>query len=186
MFTGFCINIVRDTSFWFIYENSLLTLYFLGYIPTFWASIDNEINLDPRDQLFIPGGYPELRERINNLITRIGTRFRWLLTKTNSECGGYIMIAQWLSINLIRTKLLGFIPTINTCNNSLIFVVDKVGSLIDLGKICNGHEFHYVSEISKDNRPSQFISRSRYQMLLKGIKNNSIEGSYLHNVDIAR
>ncbi|PIM95047.1 Hydrogenobyrinate a,c-diamide synthase [Candidatus Hodgkinia cicadicola] len=186
MFTGFCINVVRDTSLWFIYENSLLTLYFLGYIPTFWALVDNETYLDPRDQLFIPGGYPELQERINNLFTRIGTRFRWLLLKTNSECGGYIIITQWLSINLIRRKLLGFIPTINTYNNYLTFVVDKVGSLIDLGKVYNGHEFHYVSETSKHNSSSQFISRSRYQMLLKGINKNSIEGSYFHNVDVAR
>lgn len=96
------------------------------------------------------------------------------------------MIAQWLSINLIRRKLLGFIPTINTRNTHLVFVVDKVGSLIDLGKLCNGHEFHYVSETSKHNTSFQFISRSRYQMLFKGINKHSIEGSYFHNVDVAR
>ncbi|PIM96142.1 Hydrogenobyrinate a,c-diamide synthase [Candidatus Hodgkinia cicadicola] len=180
----FGVKIVRDAILWFIYENSLLILYFLGYIPRFEAPFDNEIHLGPRDQLFIPGGYPELQSKICNSLPRTGIRFRWSLTNASLECGGYILIAQWTSINSDRKRLLGLMPIVNIHNKKLIFIVDKVSSLINLGRACSIHEFHYVNEISQEDKTTQFISRSRYQATFKGYSKNNTEGSYLHNTDI--
>lgn len=184
LFKSISILIIRDVLFWFIYENSLVILYFLGYYLIFETFIDNEINIKFQSKLFIPGGYPELQDKISKHLSRIGVRIRWSSTIINLECGGYIIITQWFSKSLDRIKLLGLVPNINILNNKLVFNINKASILSNFSNICLIHEYHYSNEISKENKKHQFISRCKHRTLLKGHSKNNIEGSYLHNINV--
>ncbi len=81
------LAVVRDASLWFVYENTLLVLYFLGYIIEFNSLIDNEVPVNVRNIVFIPGGYPELQRYIYNFISRFGVLIRWVGINIYFECG---------------------------------------------------------------------------------------------------
>ncbi len=126
-------------------------------------------------KLTITGPHPCYKDR--NVILLLKNQFRTLVTHYED------------SMVLCKSnpkETTEFIPIVNTCNHYLVFVMNKISSLTDLGECATSIHFIVVSELPEHNKPLQFVPRSWYRMLLTNINKPWIENSYLHKMDITR
>ncbi|MFP2998068.1 hypothetical protein ACA081_00535 [Candidatus Hodgkinia cicadicola] len=180
------VNINRDAVLWFFYENTLIILYFLGYRLHYVSLLDNEIPLEMIWSVFVGGGYPELHNATCKCVARIGVLIRWFELSAYLECGGYIVLAQWILVYGKYCRMVGFLSIINNKRVKLKLILDKSSSLKKWNCVCGTHEFHYVDELSKTEPYFGFMARTRHQLNLSGNSHVKITGSYLHIFETMR
>ncbi len=160
------VNITRDAALWFVYENTLIIIYFLGYRLHYVSLFDNEIPREMGWSVFVPGGYPELHNATCKCVARIGVLIRWIELSAYLECGGYIVLAQWLLVYDKYWRMVGFLSIINNKRGKLKLILDKSSYLKKWNCVCGTHEFHYVDDLSKTEPYFGFLKRTRHQLNL--------------------
>ncbi|XXM93375.1 MAG: hypothetical protein AAI946_00370 [Candidatus Hodgkinia cicadicola] len=181
------ISLARDAALCFIYDNTLIRLYALGYKLRFFSLLDNECPEPNASVVVLPGGYPELYAskliKATKFLVFLKRRFK---TAVYAEGGGYIALAQlllkkndcWLMLGAF--KIVGYItaPTL-ACYKYCVAFGSKRG-------VFAGHEFRYYAELSKAGQKHVYLVKAYDALKLEGISANNVFGGHTHCIGLLK
>jgi len=187
---GSHIAVARDIAFAFAYPHALDGWRAAGAELSFFSPLADQAPSGSADAVYLPGGYPELHA--GRLAA--ASSFRWGMQAAAArgaviygECGGYMTLGAGLVDGEgVRHEMLGLLPvetSYATPHRHLGYRRITLSAETPLGLVgagYRGHEFHFASEIARQQVP--FFCESAGHGPAGAIA-GTVFGSFLHLID---
>ncbi|PUB19333.1 cobyrinate a,c-diamide synthase [Yoonia sediminilitoris] len=184
------IAVARDAAFAFTYAHDVAKWTDAG-TEIRWFSPLADDPVPEADQIFLPGGYPELHAAqlaqaqtfLNSLRNAAQT------TAIYGECGGYMILGETLTdADGIRHKMAGLLGLDTSFSSRKLHLGYRKlrYAQSDKGDVLNGHEFHYATTVRAEGMPlfkAQDAQGNRLPPM--GLVEGRVSGSFAHVIDVA-
>ena len=183
--TGKRIAIARDAAFSFVYPHQISSWEAEGHVLTFSPLADEMV--PDADEVFLPGGYPELHGGALAEATRFKDSLREAAGSipVRGECGGYMALGEAL-IDEEGTshKMAGLLPLVTSFAERKRHLGYRHLKARFGAKEWRGHEFHYATTIRADGTPAFDTWDAEGTALGSiGLIEGNVFGSFVHVID---
>jgi len=186
----FNIAVARDEAFQFIYQDTLDFLVHQGFTIYFFSPIHDPHLPKNMDGYYFPGGYPELyaeslnRNRsIKKEIKKAGSSDRMII----GECGGLMYLGKHITNEtgkkIPMVGLFDYSTSIKARKLTLGYRTLSPARGTDKNKklILHGHEFHYSTFLTNNEKAEWKNNRKKNDLLLRdGFSTKNCHSFYTH------
>ncbi len=177
------IAIARDAAFSFVYAHQILDWESRGYDIETFSPLANE-PVPQADEVFLPGGYPELyaAQLAGNQTFFNSLRSAAETTKIKGECGGYMVLGETLTdADGEHHRMAGLLSLHTSFAERKLHLGYRQLTEISTGKSFKGHEFHYAGTISAEGTPLYSAQDAEGVELGNiGLVDGNVSGSFAH------
>jgi cobyrinic acid a,c-diamide synthase len=187
------IALAADQAFTFVYPHVLAGWRQAGAEIVSFSPLADEPPPERCDSCWLPGGYPELHAAA----LANASRFRAALARfaqsrpVHGECGGYMMLGQWLEdANGVRHPMAGLLGHTTSFARRKLHLGYRVARLLAdcplgaAGALIRGHEFHYATPITPgDDAPLAELADGQGMTLGRcGARRGLVTGAFFHAI----
>ena len=176
------IAVAQDAAFSFTYTHDLARWAAEGELLTF-SPLANE-PVPEADEVFLPGGYPELFGGIlsdaNIFTDSIKEASQSIAIK--GECGGYMTLGEAIvDAEGTSHKMAGLLPLVTSFEERKLHLGYRILRCSQGGSALKGHEFHYATTLRADGTPAFDAWDAEGNALAPmGLIEGNVSGSFAH------
>ena len=184
------IAVARDAAFSFLYAKDLRAWAEAGCEVLPFSPLADE-PVPEADEVFLPGGYPELHGHTLAQATRFKDSLREAAETVDirGECGGYMTLGEALvDADGTSHAMAGLLPLVTSFQTRKLHLGYRVlKSRFGPDQTWMAHEFHYATTLRADGTPAYHAWDAEGTALdPMGLVEGNVSGSFAHIIDVAR
>ncbi|MCH2076468.1 MAG: cobyrinate a,c-diamide synthase [Rhodobacteraceae bacterium] len=179
------IAVAQDAAFSFTYTHQLADWRQFGTVLPF-SPLANEA-VPEADEVFLPGGYPELHGAALANADRFHDSLREMAASVpiRGECGGYMALGEAIvDADGVNHKMAGLLPLVTSFADRKRHLGYRTLKSRFNSKTWRGHEFHYATTVRADGTPALDAWDAEGNDLgPMGLIEGNVWGSFAHLID---
>jgi cobyrinic acid a,c-diamide synthase len=187
------IALASDAAFAFMYPHVLSGWRRAGAEIVPFSPLADEPPPGDCDSCWLPGGYPELHASTLASARRFKTGLRHFAATrpVHGECGGYMMLGEWLvDADGARHSMAGLLTHVTSFAERRLHLGYRAATLLQdcklgrTGTRLRGHEFHYASIVDPgaDNPLADLFDAEGSPLGPSGGRRGHVTGTFFHAI----